>query len=417
MHKTVHAILFSLGTEITEGIIQDTHGKFLASELSALGIRVDKICALRDGPEATKTLQDAIHGYDLIMITGGLGPTTDDITREAVASAAGVPIVYQEELFDAIERNYALSKARANRRQAQIPEGFSVVENHNGTAPGFWGEGNGSMVAALPGPPRELRPMFFDSLKGEIASFFHVEMKETTEVSTFLIPEAILEDVCSELRPEAVEWRTRFQPYRISLYLEGGSEAERRDFVRGLEERFGDELVRDGEVEAFGLLSDAAREKDYTIVAAESCTGGLFGKLITDLPGSSEIFWGSFVTYSNEAKTKAVGVREETLREYGAVSEETVAEMAEGVRTRSGADVGLSISGVAGPSGGSDDKPVGTVCFGISGEEFGVRAWTMDLGTRRDIIRRRSAVAAALLAELAIRAPERLDRVEKWNYS
>lgn len=417
MHKTVRAILFSLGTEITEGIIQDTHGKFLASELNSLGIRVEQICALRDGPDATTTLQEAIHGYDLIIITGGLGPTTDDITREAVASAAGVPIVYQEELFDAIERNYALSKAKANRRQARIPEGFTVIENHNGTAPGFWGVVNGSLVAALPGPPRELRPMFFDSLKADIASFFHVEMREITEVSTFLIPEAILEDVCAELRPEAVEWRTRFQPYRISLYLEGGSSTERRAFVDGLKERFGDELVRDGEVEAFGLLSDAARSKGYTIAAAESCTGGLFGKLITDLPGSSEIFWGSFVTYSNEAKNNAVGVRERTLQDHGAVSEETVAEMAEGVRERSGADVALSISGVAGPSGGSEEKPVGTVCFGIAGEEFGVRAWTMDLGTRRDIIRRRSAVAGALLAELAIRAPERLDIVEKWNYS
>lgn len=417
MHKTVHAILFSLGTEITEGIIQDTHGQFLASELSSLGIRVDKICVLRDGPEAAATLQDAIHRYDLVIITGGLGPTTDDITREAVASAAGVPIVYQEELFNAIERNYALSKAKANRRQAQIPEGFTVIENHNGTAPGFWGELNGSMVAALPGPPRELRPMFFDSLKGEIASFFHVEMRETTEVSTLLIPEAILEDVCAELRPEPVEWRTRFQPYRISLYLEGGSEAERSGFVRNLKERFGDELVREGEAEAFDLLSDAARKKSCTIAAAESCTGGLFAKLITDLPGSSELFWGSFVTYSNGAKTDVLGVREETLRTHGAVSEETVAEMAEGVRARADADVAISISGVAGPSGGSDEKPVGTVCFGIAGEEIGVRAWTMELGTRRDIIRRRSAVAAALLAELAIRAPERLDRVEKWNYS
>jgi nicotinamide-nucleotide amidase len=259
--------------------------------------------------------------------------------------------------------------------------------------------------------------MFFDILRKHIVSFFRVDLKESTELSTFLIPEAVLEDVCAELRPPGVEWRTRFQPHKISLYLEGGTVQERELFIERLKSRFGEELVREGQTEAFRAMSDAARERGFMIAAAESCTGGLFSTLVTDLPGSSDIFWGGLVTYADGAKTGILGVEEAVLREHGAVSRKTVEEMTQGVLSRSGADVAVAISGVAGPSGGTAEKPVGTVWFAVASEEVGVRAWKMNLGSRRDIIRRRSAVAAALCVETAIRMPGSLDRVEKWNYS
>ncbi len=417
MPEEVRAAVISLGTEITEGIIQDTHGRFLSSELTSLGIRVERISALRDGDEAAKSIESEIASYDLILITGGLGPTTDDITREAVASAAGVEIVYDENVWNSIETRYRLSTAKANRRQAQIPEGFHCIENDNGTAPGFWGEVKGSMVVALPGPPRELQPMFYSPVREEIIRFFGVEERETRELSTFLIPEAVLEDVCAELRPESVDWRTRFQPYKISLYLEGGSEAERSDFCAGLKARFGDELVQEGEVDAFALMSERARGSNKSIVAAESCTGGLFSTLVTNLPGSSELFWGSFVSYSNEAKQRSLGVSSEGLNRFGAVSQETAKMMAEGALKNSSADVAVAITGVAGPSGGTEGKPVGTVCFALTGGDFDTRSFTLGLGSRRVIVRRRSAVSAALMVDMALRSPESLDMVEKWNYS
>ncbi|MFO7849639.1 MAG: nicotinamide-nucleotide amidohydrolase family protein [Spirochaetia bacterium] len=415
--KNIHAAVYSLGTEITEGIIQDAHGRFISSELTSMGIRVEQICALRDGPEVTQRLKEAIKLFDLIIITGGLGPTTDDISREAVAEAAGVSVVFDEGLWKKIESRYGLSKAKANRRQAHIPRGFNVIENENGTAPGFWGKAGEALVCALPGPPKELQPMFFSTLKKEIAAFFDVQTQNTTEMSTFLIPEAVLEDVCAEFKTGSVEWRTRFQPFKISLYLEGGTEAERRSVTEQLKQRFGGELVREGDCDAFKLLSRAARNHKVSITAAESCTGGLFGKLITDLAGSSEIFWGSFVTYSDEAKAAMIGVRRETITAHGAVSRETAEEMARGALERSGADVAVAVSGIAGPSGGTPEKPVGTVCFAAAGDTIGVHSWVMRLGSRRDLVRRRSAVAAALLLEASIEDPESIDRVEKWNYS
>ncbi|MFP4267478.1 MAG: nicotinamide-nucleotide amidohydrolase family protein [Spirochaetaceae bacterium] len=417
MHKNIRAAVYSLGTEITEGIIQDAHGQFLSSELTSMGIRVDIICTLRDGPEAARMLKDAIDAFDLIIITGGLGPTVDDITREAVAEAAGVPIVFEEELWRSIESRYGLSRAKANRRQAQIPRGFNVIENAGGTAPGFWGKAGEALVCALPGPPRELQPMFFSTLKNEIAAFFDVQMQETKELSTFLIPEAVLEDVCAEFKRGAVEWRTRFQPFKISLYLEGGTDNDRRRLTADLKERFGKELVREGDCDAFALLSEAARRRKLAIIAVESCTGGLIGKQLTDIPGSSDIFWGSFVTYSDEAKQVMVGVKGKTLADHGAVSRETAEEMARGALEASGADVAVAVTGVAGPSGGSPEKPVGTVCFAAAGDSIGLCSWVMRLGSRRDLVRRRSAVAAALLLEAFLEDPESIDRVEKWNYS
>ncbi len=282
MPKDVHGCIISLGTEITEGIIQDTHGRFLSGELTSMGIIVDRICTLRDGPEAASFIEEAIRDFQLVIITGGLGPTADDITREAVARAAGVESVFQDELWEDLQGRYGLSKARANRRQAQIPQGFHPVRNNNGTAPGFWGSVNGRMVCALPGPPRELQPMFFETLQERISSFFRLDAKEFTELSTFLIPEAVLEDVCAEERAGEVQWRTRFQPYKISLYLEGGDGSDRAAFARGLRERFGEDLVQEGNIDAFEILHTAAKEAGSKIAAAVSCTGGLFATLMTD---------------------------------------------------------------------------------------------------------------------------------------
>ncbi len=418
-YQAITAAILSLGTEITSGIIQDTHGRFLASELSSIGVQVKRIWLMQDDSEIISAVQDLVNEHRLVIITGGLGPTSDDLTREAIAEAAHVSLVFNDALWNELKDRYGLSKAEANRKQAMVPEGFHVVPNSNGTAPGLWGEVNGCMVAAMPGPPRELEPMFQEQLRPVITDQLRLQVQEETEVSCFLIPEAMLEDACLKAgrAVEGVLWRTRFQPYRISLYLVGGTRQQREEFVMTLQQEFGEELVRLGDSEAAALLLHTLKQMNARFVSVESCTGGLIGSLITNISGSSEVYWGGFITYDNGAKQDMVGVKAATLESEGAVSEATVLEMAHGAVTYSSADVAVAVSGVAGPTGGTAEKPVGTVWIAVARKGVATRAFHFSFGSRRDIVRRRAAVAAMLLTELMVRKPESLDMVKHWHYS
>lgn len=416
---TLSAAILSLGTEITSGVIQDTHGRFLASELSAMGAQVKRIWLMQDDSEIIPAVRDLTSGHDVVLITGGLGPTSDDLTREAIAEAADIPLVFNDSLWEELKNRYGLSKAQANRKQAMVPEGFHVLPNVNGTAPGLWGQVGTCVVAAMPGPPRELEPMFQQLLRPVLTEQLRLKELDETEVSCFLIPEAMLEDACLRAgsRVAGIQWRTRFQPYRISLYLVGGSRPEREAFVHILQQKFGESLVRWGDTEAAALLLETLKRSKAHMVSVESCTGGMIGTLLTAIPGSSDAYWGGFITYDNEAKQRSVGVRSETLEEHGAVSEATVIEMAQGALERSSADAAVAVSGVAGPGGGTAEKPVGTVWIAVADREGFYRAFHFQFGTRRDIVRRRAAVAAVLLTELMVRKPHGLDMVKYWHYS
>jgi nicotinamide-nucleotide amidase len=411
------AIVLSVGTELTEGIIQDTHIRFLASELTSLGFNVCRGVQIPDSPRPfADELARAASEASLVIITGGLGPTTDDLTRETVARAAGVPLEFHAEVWDALQDRFKGRKVSdTNRKQAEAPKGFTLVPNANGTAPGFHGDVQGALVIALPGPPSELRPMFSQSVVPLLAARFGTASeKDILWGTALMVPESSLEEALQAARRGGVAWGTRVDEDRIVFSLRGGTEAERKASLAALSASLGPIRIREGETRPAQLLTDALLQRGVSLVTAESCTGGLVGKYMTDLSGSSRVYWGGYVSYSNAAKTGMIGVRREVLERSGAVSQDTVTSLAEGALFRSEAGVSIAVSGIAGPDGGSADKPVGTVWLAVAVRGGETQARLFTFSGSRDMIRRRSAVAAMLFAEARLLGRDFLDTRTKW---
>lgn len=417
-----------IGTELTKGIIQDSHAKLLSSSLNVLGITITRIVIIPDDGSISTVLRELLKEADGILCTGGLGPTSDDITRDSIAEIAGVPLQINEKAKKDLEQliQRPVGETDANYRQVLIPEGFSVLPNPLGTAPGFFGDIQGVSLFCLPGPPREMERMLsmevIPQIKEEIRSTAsdHTpswEQLETLEASTCMIPESKLEELCSTCSVPGVVWGTRIQEMSISLYLRGGSRHDRERMLRNLQRQAGKELVRKGSQGIAERLVGLCREKHIQLAFAESCTGGFLGKLVTDIPGSSSVLWGSYVSYANAAKQKMLQVPEETIQRYGAVSAETAVSMAEGALDNSGADISCAVTGIAGPGGGTAEKPVGTVWFALAGRDRSSISlkWQFSY-PRRDLIRKRTASAALLMCEAFINRVEVLDRVKKWQY-
>jgi len=411
------AVIISAGTELTEGIIQDTHVRFLSSELTSLGFVVRRGVQLPDDAALYRAeLARACHDACLVLLTGGLGPTTDDLTREIVAEAAGVPLDFHPEAWQALQERFKGRKVSdTNRKQATAPRGFGLLPNAHGTAPGFQGSVGEALVVALPGPPSELRPMFAQSVLPLIRERWGGPGPGDILWGTALmVPESNLEEALRKSARQGVTWGTRVDEDRIAFSLRGGSAEDRDAILKDLTELLDPVRVREGEMEPAELLTDALLSRHATLVTAESCTGGLIGKYMTDLPGSSRVFWGGHVSYSNAAKTRLLGVEERIVREHGAVSEETASAMARGALADSDADVAIAVTGIAGPDGGTEEKPVGTVWIAVAlrGQDCQTRSFNFS-GTR-DMVRRRSAVASMLFAESRLLGREFLDTRAKW---
>lgn len=419
LYKT--ASLFIIGTELTRGVIADKHCQVVSSQLTQMGYRVERMVVVPDDGTIESALRSCIDTCDLVILTGGLGPTSDDLTRSIVAMLAKVPLVRDQIAFDTLYERIGERIWGANEQQAMLPAGFESIPNPHGTAAGFKGfipVGERSVACvAMPGPPREMDPMFFDQVLPWLAQLIGHNDFSRTEYSTFLIAEAKLEELCRQVATEGIQWGTRFQDLKISLYLVGDSEQCRQEMAQRLRSLVGDPLLVDGDVMPAALLTEMLRSKGMTISCSESCTSGYVAKLLTDESGSSSWFWGGAVTYSNDAKMKMLGVKESTLQTYGAVSGECAAEMAEGILSVSGSDCSLSITGVAGPTGGSDEKPVGMVWMGFSAK--GRKTQTVKLqftSWGRVSIRRKASVAALILASKYINGDALLDTVRKWQY-
>lgn len=412
------AALCLIGTELTRGIIQDGHTKLIASNLESLGYEVSQVIILPDDGTIREVLNGLAARNDVIITTGGLGPTSDDITRDVIAQAAGVKLYEDQAALKTLEELIRRPAGPANRRQVMIPEGFSVIPNPQGTAPGFTGFIGSSRVFCLPGPPHEMEWMLLHEVLPELSGDRDGYMAPL-EAITFLIPESQLEELCRQAAgDDHIHWGTRVQSLHISLYLSGASREVLEGMIARLQNLAGASRVRLGSDTLARRCIDQFRAQGVNVALAESCTGGMISKILTDEPGSSEILWGSFVTYANEAKTGMLKVQRETLAAHGAVSEEVVREMAEGALTCSGADAAVAVTGVAGPSGGSEEKPVGTLWFGLAStrrESVAVK-WTWGY-PRRDLIRRRSAVMALLLLEGYVKGEQVLDMVAHWQYS
>jgi nicotinamide-nucleotide amidase len=413
-----------IGSELVRGIIADAHGKTISSDLTRLGYEVKEIVIVPDDEHIPAILSQLASQADLIITTGGLGPTSDDITRDAVAQVYQAPLRIDEEAKAVLASRVGSRLQGANLRQVMIPEGFDVVENPMGTAPGFSLPGR---FYAMPGPPKEMLTMWNDRVLPDLIRLQDRKVDfMRLEASVFLIPESALEEACSRAVEMVVGdsgvrpiWGTRVQLLRISLYLQGSSEEIRMAVFEQIRELLGPELVVLGDVEAVDIARRRLLDSGFMVAGAESCTGGLAGKLLTDAGGSSAYMWGSLTTYANSAKQQVLGVSSELLDAYGAVSAECAAAMVEGVRKLSEADVSFSITGIAGPGGGSPEKPVGTVYFGFSAGgglpdtqvRLSFHAYT------RDSVRRRAAVAVCLLLDSYLSGRKLLDIISRWQYS
>ncbi|MBE7022281.1 MAG: competence/damage-inducible protein A [Ruminococcaceae bacterium] len=395
------AEIIAVGTELLVGDILNTNAQFLSRRLFALGIDVYYQTVVGDNPDRlTKAVSLAFSRADTVIFSGGLGPTDDDLTKETVASYFGVPLLFHEEIAEQITSYLHRPCSESNKKQAYIPEGAFILENKRGTAPGVILEHEGKTAILLPGPPRELLPMFSEMVEPYLKARSGFVMAERM-VRLFGIGESSVGDMIRDLMESA---NPSVAPYakdsevtlRIAAKAQTQEEAEAliKEMHERLKERLGAYIYGYDEQDMVTTTAALLLKKGLTIACAESCTAGLLAGALGNIPGISACLNESVVTYSNEAKIKYLGVLPETLSAHGAVSRQTAGEMAEGIRKTAGADVGVSITGIAGPDGGTPEKPVGLVYVGVSiADAVTVRELHL-IGTREKI--RQAAVLHAL---------------------
>lgn len=370
----MNAEIISVGTELLLGHTINTDASYVARELSAIGVNLLFSSTVGDNPQRLQTaLETALERSDLVITTGGLGPTGDDLTKETVAAAAGKELVLHQESMDRIISYFkGRELGETQKKQAMLPQGCTVFPNDFGTAPGcgFQTEG-GRLVIMLPGPPSELIPM----LKNYAVPFLTKDGKAVIAsriVRVFGLGEGNVAEMIADLtecaNPTAATYAKDGEMFvRVTARAETEAAAQSMcaPVVEELKARLGDYIYGiDAESLEDVVVSELAR-RGLHLACAESCTGGLLASRITDIPGASQVFHMGVVTYANEIKTLLLGVPEETLKTYGAVSEQTARAMAEGVRKKSGSELGLGITGIAGPGGGTPEKPVGLVYLAL----------------------------------------------------
>lgn len=368
------ASIVAIGTEILTGETLDTNSNHLALALAELQIPLHGIQAIPDtAPAIERALRHAFEESDLVITTGGLGPTIDDITRRTLAEYFGRNLLLDQAVLEKIKQLFHLrgrEMLESHRRQALVPEGAEVLDNQHGTAPGLWMEQSGQALCALPGVPSEVRGLAADELLPRLRRRFLARPVAVRRMMFAGIRESHLAhkiQAVEEALPPGVD--IAYLPHngvvKLRLTASGSDEPSLNRYLDTLSQeiaqRAGEYLYSfDGEPLPH-YVGRLLRERGETLAVAESCSGGYLSHLVTSIPGASAYFQGAIVAYHNHLKTKLLGVQPETLEAQGAVSEETVREMAQGVRERLMADYGVAISGVAGPGGGSEAKPVGTV--------------------------------------------------------
>ncbi len=371
--------ILATGDEICHGTFVDTNSAHIALALRELGIEVARhSCVGDDLGMLVKVMKEIGGRADIAVVTGGLGPTTDDLTAQAAAAAAGVELKLDPNAADSIKAifdRFGRSMADSDLKQAMLPEGAAVIYNRAGTAPGFSVKIGKCRFYFLPGIPSEMEKMLLDVIAQVREAAGYVSLySRTRQLSVFGLPEARINDLLAEVERTCPGVKlgmiARFPIIYVKLTAGGDHPAEVDALLLQAVEyaaaRLGDHLFSLSGLTMEEEVGNLLRKRGITVAAAESCTGGLVAHMLTNMAGSSDYFLFSAVTYSNQAKEKVLGVANETLSRYGAVHEETAKEMAVGARRVSGADVAVSTTGIAGPSGGSDEKPVGTVCIGIA---------------------------------------------------
>jgi nicotinamide-nucleotide amidase len=400
--------IVTIGTELLLGHTTDTNGGWLGARLAAEGFVVARRTAVADDETAmTAAITEALQRTGIVICTGGLGPTTDDFTKPVVASIYGRDIVLDEDWLQVVKQRFeqrGITMPAINRNQAEVPAGARLFHNTRGSAPGILIEDDtiGTTIL-LPGVPFEMRGLMEEHVVSYLRERFQPGAPiierwiRTAGIAESAIAERVA-DVVESVKPLAVSFLPSAFGEDIRITSWGDydrEEADRRlaDAQRRISETLVPYVYAQDKHDLAAIAGNALKERGLALALAESCTGGLLAQRITSIPGSSEFFLGSIVTYANSAKVKHLNVRDETLQEFGAVSEQCAREMARGALRAFNADVALSITGIAGPGGGSEQKPVGTVWIGIATLDD-VDAKLYRFGGDRDEIRTRSSQAA-----------------------
>jgi nicotinamide-nucleotide amidase len=401
--------LLMTGSELMRGTTTDTNSVRIADALATLGLAIQRKVTIGDDLALlVRELQAMSREADVLIVNGGLGPTSDDLTAEALAQAAGDTLVENAAALAHLEqwcaaRQIALNAA--NRKQALLPSRAFLVPNPVGSAVGFGLKLNDCLVLCTPGVPRELEGMLADSIVPQLArDYAGCEQQMILRLHLFGIGESQAQDMIDRAIPAwpdgvVLGFRAGMPTVEVKLLVRKSAAAAAQPLFAQLKTLLADYIVAEGEQNLQAALLDLLAAQGKTLACAESCTGGLISSMLTEIPGSSRAFTAGFVTYSNAMKTALLGVHGATLDDYGAVSEQTVREMAGGALARSGADIAVAVSGVAGPDGGSAEKPVGTVWIAW-GTQGNIQARCFRLGSPR---KRCQQLTAAIALDLVRR--------------
>ena len=364
--------ILSVGTEILLGDILNTNSRYLSVELAKIGISVLRHTTVGDNAERlAAALTAALERSDIVIATGGLGPTADDITRDVCCEVMGFGTVFNREIADGIKNYFegrGIPMPENNLRQAYVPVGGDVFENKNGTAPGIGMKKNGKCVVILPGPPYEMAPMYHECVVPYLAEYSDGIIVSKT-VRTMCIGESAMAERVADLlegeNPTVAPYAKKGEALlRVTAKAETEAEAQAmlEPVIAEIRNRLGDVVYGIDSESIEQRVVELLKKNKMTLATAESCTAGYIPKRITDIAGASSVFEYGAITYSNDVKEKVLGVKHETLVAYGAVSEQTATEMAAGIRRISGADIGIAVTGIAGPGSDGTNKPVG-LCF------------------------------------------------------
>lgn len=408
------AAILSIGTELTRGELVNGNAAWLSERLTGLGLDVlEQLVVDDDHARIVEALKALSTRHRFVVSTGGLGPTSDDLTTAAAAAALGVGLVRDPASLEAIARRFVTINrpmTPSNEKQADFPEGATILPNPVGTAPGFAISLGRAMVFFTPGVPSEMRRLYEDHIEPAIAPLVS-RRSHQIRLRTFGTAESAIGEKLATIEAEeksvTIGYRVTFPEIEVKVLARGASEAEAEAIAARVAERvrgtLGAIVFGDGEERYPAYVGRVLRARGKTLAIAESCTGGLVGQLVTSVPGSSEYLLFDAVTYSNASKIAVLGVNEETVRGYGAVSLEVATAMADGARRIADADLSVAITGIAGPGGGTDEKPVGTVFLALARRGGPTQGYAMKFGGGdRERIRTLSAYhALRLVAEAA----------------
>jgi len=374
--------VLSIGTELTRGELVNSNAAWLGAELTSVGFEVVEHAVVDDHVgRIIEALRRLASRTRVVVSTGGLGPTSDDVTTRAVAAMLGVALVRDEASLEAIRRRFekaGRTMSSSNEKQADFPEGAEVLPNAAGTAPGFGVHVGECALYFLPGVPREMERMFEQHVVPRIRTLASDDSYQL-RLRTFGLPESVVGEKLAGVEiahpGTTLGYRAHFPEIEVKVLARAGSRAAARTLCEAatveVRSRLGSSIYGEGDDTFAGVVGRGLRARSWTLAIAESCTGGLVGHLLTREPGASDFLLLDAVTYANSSKARVLGVDEATIRWHGAVSPEVAEAMARGAKRVAGADIALSLTGVAGPSGGTDAKPVGTVYIGVARSDGG----------------------------------------------